>query len=134
MSTPPFISPPAPAELPDWILALKPPDADTAPTQTEENAVFIGLDAELEMLAQTAPDDIEWLAEIVDQPPPLMSSVQAASILEGEIKPARAMRLRRRKRRKMRPADLIVLDLMLALMIVASLGLLFVLKFVLQLF
>jgi len=134
MSTPPFISTPVPAELPDWILALKPPDADTAPTQTEENAVFIGLDAELEMLAQTAPDDIEWLAEIVDQPPPLMSSVQAASILEGEIKPARAMRLRRRKRRKMRPADLIVLDLMLALMIVASLGLLFVLKFVLQLF
>jgi len=134
MSTPPFISTPVPAELPDWILALKPPDADTAPTQTEENAVFIGLDAELEMLAQTAPDDIEWLAEIVDQPPPLMSSMQAASILEGEIKPARAMRLRRRKRRKMRPADLIVLDLMLALMIVASLGLLFVLKFVLQLF
>ena len=134
MSTPPFISTPVPADLPDWILALKPPDADTAPTQTEENAVFIGLDAELEMLAQTAPDDIEWLAEIVDQPPPLMSSVQAASILEGEIKPARAMRLRRRKRRKMRPADLIVLDLMLALMIVASLGLLFVLKFVLQLF
>jgi hypothetical protein len=135
MSTPSFISPPAPAELPDWILALKPPDADVAPVQTEESAVFIGLDAELDLLARTAPDDIAWLAEIVDQPPPLISSTQAASILEGEVRPTPAMRPpRRKRRRKMRATDLFVLDLMLCLMILAILGLAFVLKFVLGLF
>jgi hypothetical protein len=135
MSTSPFVAQPLPAELPDWILALKPPDADAATAPTDDSAVFVGLDAELEVLSQTAPEEIEWLADVADQPPPLVSSAQAASILEGAARPTRAMRSpRHKRRRKMRQMDLLVLDLMLGLMIMAILGLVFALKFVLRLF
>jgi len=55
MSSQPLALSLVPAELPDWILALKPPDADLAgPT---ESAVFIGLDTQLELPMQTNPGD-----------------------------------------------------------------------------
>jgi hypothetical protein len=128
-----YVPPPIPAELPEWILALKPPDADLAAAEPMENAVFLGLDAELESLLQSNPEDVEWLAEVADQPTPIMSRDQAASILEGQAKPAPLPRPVRRKRyRKMRQEELLVLDAMLMLMILAVLALLFILKLLLQ--
>ena len=55
MSSQLLAAPLVPAELPDWILALKPPDADMA--EPTESAVFTGLDTELELPMQTNPGD-----------------------------------------------------------------------------
>jgi hypothetical protein len=50
MSTLPSVAQPLPADLPDWILALKPPDADMATVQTDDCAVFVGLDLMLGLM------------------------------------------------------------------------------------
>jgi hypothetical protein len=133
MSTRPYLPPPVPAELPDWILALKPLEADQPAGGPAESVVFIGLDEELEALLKTNPEDIEWLAQVAEQPLPPMSPDEAASILEGHAKPV-SLPMPHKRRRKMRQAELLVLDALLALMIIAILALVFMLKYVLQLF
>jgi hypothetical protein len=106
----PFVSPPVPAELPDWILALKPPDADvTAPT---EGAAFSSLDAELDALSRADPDELARLAETAEQTAQLMPRDQAGAILEGTVKlaPPRARRRRARKMRRTRCVGTMVLQ------------------------
>jgi hypothetical protein len=112
------VAPLEPAELPDWILALKPSDADVA--EPAENIVFSSLDAKLESLAQVNPDDVTWLAEVAEERPVLMSEFEAAAILEGKAKPAR-LRARRRRPSRWRRNELIILDAILFLMVLAVL-------------
>ena len=135
MSTQALVPPPAEAELPDWILALKPstPDADQgSPT---ESAVFVGLDTELEKLLHTNPEDITWLVETANQPPPPMSQVQAELILEGQLKPAPLVRPRpkRRRRRGLNQSERLALDLMILMMIAALIMMWVVLRYAMQL-
>jgi len=131
MSSQTLASPLVPAELPDWILALKPPDADLA--EPTESAVFIGLDAELELLMQTNPGEVSWLADTTEQTTHLLSRDQADAILEGKVKPAPLPRPRRRRPGKLRQSEVAILDMMLVLMILALLGALIVLRYVLSL-
>jgi hypothetical protein len=132
MSAQVFTEPPVPADLPDWLLALKPPEADLAQPPAEESVVFFGLDAELEALGRSNPQDIEWLAEIAAQPTPLISHAQAESILDGAAKPDTLMRPHRKRRKRigrLRQEETILLDAMLALMILAVLALWLVMRF-----
>ncbi len=131
MSSPTPVSPLVPAELPDWILALKPPDADVV--EPTESAVFIGLDAELESLMQANPGDVSWLADMAEQPPHLLSRDQADAILEGKAKPAPLPRSRRRRPGRLRRSEVTILDIMLILMILTLLGALIVLRYILSL-
>jgi hypothetical protein len=131
MSSPTPVSPLVPAELPDWILALKPPDADVV--EPTESAVFIGLDAELESLMQANPDDVSWLADMAEQPPYVLSRDQADAILEGKAKPAPLPRPRRRRPGRLRRSEVTILDIMLVLMILTLLGALIVLRYILSL-
>lgn len=78
MSTPPFTGEPVPADLPDWILALKPQAPDGTPPPAE--SVFLGLDAELASLSQQNPDDLAWLADTAEQTMSLLEKGQAAQI------------------------------------------------------
>jgi hypothetical protein len=126
MSTQAF-APPIQAELPDWILALKPPEADLAAPM--ESAVFVGLDSELEELVQASPEDLAWLAETAEQTTKLLSVEQAGAILDGKAKPMPALKRRKRRARKMRPSQLLALDLMLVMMIAALLLLALILRF-----
>ena len=130
MSSQPLASPLVPAELPDWILALKPPDADLA--EPTESAVFIGLDAELELLMQTNPGEVSWLADTTEQTTHLLSRDQADAILEGKVKPAPLPRPLRRPGR-LRRSEVAVLDIMLILMILTLLGAWIVLRYILSL-
>jgi hypothetical protein len=131
MSSPTFVSPPVPAELPDWILALKPPDADVA--EPTESAVFIGLDAELELLMQANPGNVSWLADMAEQPPYLLSRDQADAILEGKAKLAPLPRPRHKRPGRLRRSEVAVLDIMLVLMILTLLGTWIVLRYILSL-
>ncbi len=126
MSTQAF-APPVPGDLPDWILALKPPDADLA--APSEGAVFVGLDSELEGLLQANPEDLAWLAETAQQTTKLLSVEQASAIMDGKIKPMPSLKRRKRRSRKMRPSELLVLDLMLVMMIAALLILTLLLRY-----
>ena len=131
MSSPTLAPPPAPAELPDWILALKPPDADVAaPT---ESAVFLGLDAELELLMQTSPGDVSWLADTAEQTTRLLSRDQADAMLEGKAKLAPLPRPRRKRPGRLRRNEVAILDIMLILMILTLLGALIALRYILSL-
>jgi len=131
MSAPTFVSPLVPAELPDWILALKPPDADVA--ESTESAVFIGLDAELELLMQANPGDVSWLADMAEQPPHLLSRDQADAILEGKAKLAPLLHPRHKRPGRLRRSEVAVLDIMLVLMILTLLGTWIVLRYILSL-
>jgi len=118
------LEPPVRAELPDWILALKPPEADTAEL---ESAVFTGLDSELAELMRVNPDELAWLADVAEQAVQRISSDEAAAILEGTRKPTR-IRVRRRRYRRQRTA-LILLNVILFLMVLAVLAALSVLLY-----
>jgi hypothetical protein len=131
MSSQPLASPLVPAELPDWILALKPPDADVA--ESTESAVFISLDAELELLMQANPGDVSWLADMAEQPPHLLSRDQADAILEGKAKLAPLPRPRHKRPGRLRRSEVAVLDIMLVLMILTLLGTWIVLRYILSL-
>ena len=131
MSSPTLVSPLVPAELPDWILALKPPDADVA--EPTESAVFLGLDAELELLMQANPGDVSWLADTAEQTTRLLSRDQADAILEGKAKFAPLPRPRRKRPGRLRRNEVAVLDIMLILMILTLLGALIVLRYILSL-
>jgi hypothetical protein len=131
MSAPTFVSPLVPAELPDWILALKPPDADVA--ESTESAVFIGLDAELELLMQANPGNVSWLADMAEQPSHLLSRDQADAILEGKAKLAPLPRPRHKRPGRLRRSEVAVLDIMLVLMILTLLGTWIVLRYILSL-
>jgi hypothetical protein len=131
MSSPTLVSPPVPAELPDWILALKPPDADMA--ESTESAVFLGLDAELELLMQANPGNVSWLADMAEQPPHLLSRDQADAILEGKAKLAPLPRPRHKRPGRLRRSEVAVLDIMLVLMILTLLGTWIVLRYILSL-
>jgi hypothetical protein len=128
MPSQPLASPPVPVELPDWILALKPADADMA--EPAESAVFSGLDAELEMLMQTKPDEVSWLADSTEQITHLLSRDQADAILEGKAKPVLLHRPRRRRPGKLRRSEVAILDMLLILMILALLAALIILRYV----
>ncbi len=131
MSSQTLGSPLVPAELPDWILALKPPDADvTAPT---ESAVFLGLDAELELLMQANPGDVSWLADTAEQTTHLLSRDQADAMLEGKAKLAPLPRPRRKRPGRLRRNEVAILDIMLILMILTLLGALIALRYILSL-
>jgi len=130
MSSQPLASPLVPAELPHWILALKPPDADMA--EPTESAVFIGLDAELESLMQSNPDEVSWLADVTEQTTHLLSRDQADAILEGKVKSAPLPRPRRRRPGKLRRSEVAILDIMLILMILTLLGALIIVRYVLS--
>jgi hypothetical protein len=131
MSSQPLASPLVPAELPDWILALKPPDADMA--EPTESAVFIGLDAELESLMQSNPDEVSWLADVTEQTTHLLSRDQADAILEGKATPTPLPRPRRKRPGRLRRSEVTVLDIMLVLMILTLLGAWIVLRYILSL-
>lgn len=131
MSSQTLVSPLVPAELPDWILALKPPDADVA--EPTESAVFLGLDAELELLMQTRPDEVSWLADTAKQTTHLLSRDQADAILEGKAKLAPLPRPRRRRPGRLRRSEVAILDIMLILMILTLLGALIALRYILSL-
>jgi hypothetical protein len=131
MSSPTLVSPLVPAELPDWILALKPPDADVA--EPTESAVFIGLDAELELLMQANPGNVAWLADMAEQPPHLLSRDQADAILEGKAKLAPLPRPRHKRPGRLRRSEVAALDVMLVLMILTLLGAWIVLRYILSL-
>lgn len=120
------LAPPVQAELPDWILALKPPDADLA--APAESAVFVGLDSELEGLVQASPEDLAWLAETAEQTTKLLSIEQASAILDGKSEPMPRLKRRRRHSKKMRRSELLALDLMLVMMIAALLILALILR------
>ena len=126
MSTQAF-APPVPGDLPDWILALKPPNADLA--APAESAVFVGLDSELEGLLQASPEDLAWLAETAQQTTKLLSVEQASAIMDGKIKPMPSLKRRKRRSKKMRPSELLVLDLMLVMMIATLLILALILRY-----
>jgi hypothetical protein len=126
MSTQAF-APPVPADLPDWILALKPPEADLA--APVESAVFVGLDLELEGLLQASPEDLTWLAETAQQTTKLLSVEQASAIVDGKVKPMPHLKRRKRRSKKMRPSELLVLDLMLVMMIATLLILALILRY-----
>jgi hypothetical protein len=120
MSAAPFISAPVQAELPDWILALKPSDEELAAAESAEGAAFVGLDAELEALAQTNPDDIAWLAQVADQPLPPVSSLEADSILEGHLPATLTLPPRpapRRRASRLRQNERLIIILMLFMVI-----------------
>ena len=129
MSTQAF-APPVPGDLPDWILALKPPNADLA--APAESAVFVGLDSELEGLLQASPEDLAWLAETAQQTTKLLSVEQASAIMDGKIKPMPSLKRRKRRSKKMRQSELLVLDLMLVMMIATLLILAFILRYLLM--
>ena len=131
MSSPTLVLPPAPAELPDWILALKPPDADVV--EPTESAVFIGLDAELESLMQANPGDVSWLADTAEQTTRLLSRDQADAMLEGKAKLAPLPRPRRKRPGRLRRNEVAILDIMLILMILTLLGALIALRYILSL-
>ena len=131
MSSQTLVSPLVPAKLPDWILALKPPDADVA--EPTESAVFLGLDAELELLMQTRPDEVSWLADTAKQTTHLLSRDQADAILEGKAKLAPLPRPRRRRPGRLRRSEVAILDIMLILMILTLLGALIALRYILSL-
>jgi len=131
VSSQPLTSPLSPAELPDWILALKPADADIA--EPAESAVFSGLDAELESLMQTQPDEVSWLADSAEQMTHLLSRDQADAILEGKAKPAPLPRPHRKRPSKLRRSEVVILDMLLILMILALLGALIIVRYVLSL-
>jgi hypothetical protein len=126
MSTQAF-APPVPAELPDWILALRPPDADLA--AQAESAVFVGLDSELEGLLQASPEDLAWLAETAGQTTRLLSVEQASDIIDGKAKLMPRLKRRKRRSKKMRQNELLALDLMLVMMIAALLILALILRY-----
>jgi hypothetical protein len=128
MSSQPLASSPVPVELPDWILALKPADADIA--ELAESAVFSGLDAELELLMQTKPDEVSWLADSTEQITHLLSRDQADAILEGKVKPVPLLRPRRRRPGKLRRSEVAILDMLLILMILTLLVALIILRYV----
>ena len=133
MSSKAFLSPPVRAELPDWVLALKRPGVDEAILAPTETAVFSELDAELEALSHTDPEELAWLAEDAERTYHLMSRNEAAAILDGEIKPEITPRPKRRRRpNRIRQSELVVLDVMLILMILIILIGLFVLFYVLR--
>jgi hypothetical protein len=123
------LAPPVQAELPDWILALKPHDADLA--QPAESTIFVGLDAELEGLVQASPEDLAWLTETAEQTTQLLSHDQADLILEGKAKPVQRPKRRKRRSKKLRQSELLVLDLMLVMMMAALLIMVFILRFLL---
>lgn len=131
MSSPTLASPLVPAELPDWILALKPPDADVA--EPTESAVFLGLDAELELLMQANPGDVSWLADTAEQTTRLLSRDQADAMLEGKAKLAPLPRPRRKRPGRLRRNEVAILDIMLILMILTLLGALIALRYILSL-
>jgi hypothetical protein len=121
------LAPPVPAELPDWILALKPPGADLA--VATDSMAFVGLDSELEELVQASPEDLAWLTETALQTTKLLSVEQASAILEGKAKPPPSPVRRKRRSKKMRQGDLLTLDLMLVMMIAALLIMVLILRF-----
>ena len=131
MSSQTLVSPLVPAELPDWILALKPPDADVA--EPTESAVFLGLDAELELLMQANPGDVSWLADTAEQTTRLLSRDQADAMLEGKAKLAPLPRPRRKRPGRLRRNEVAILDIMLVLMILTLLGALIALRYILSL-
>ncbi len=121
---------PVQAEIPDWVLALKPPEADTAATEAQfpSGDVFIGLDTELQELAQDNPEELAWLAEIAEQTAEPLSQEEAAASLEGTHKPAPPPRRRRRKS-GLRKSQLVVLGIMMVFMILALLGVFLALRY-----
>jgi hypothetical protein len=133
MSIQAFIPPPVEAELPDWILALKPAMLDADVESPTDSAVFSGLDSELEELLHANPEDITWLAETADQPPLPMSRVQAELILDGQVKPVPIVRPRpRRRRRGLNQSERLALDLMMLMMIAALVMMWIVLHYAMQ--
>jgi len=130
MSSRPIASALVPAELPNWILALKPPDADMA--EPAESAVFSGLDTELESLMQTKPGEVSWLADSAEQVTHLLSRDQADAILEGKEKPTPLLRPHRRRSSKLRRSEAVILDILLILMILTLLGALIIVRYVLS--
>jgi len=131
MSSQPLASSLVPAELPDWILALKPVDADVA--GPAESDVFAGLDTELQLLMQTNPGEVSWLADSTEQMTHLLSRDQADAILEGKAKPVPLLRPRRQRPGKLRRSEVAILDIVLILMILTLLGALIALRYVLSL-
>jgi hypothetical protein len=134
MSAQALVPPLAEAELPDWILALKPATLDADDGSPADSAVFVGLDTELEELLHAHPEDITWLAETANQPPPPVSRVQAELILEGQLKPAPIVRPRpKRRRRGLNQSERLALDLMMLMMIAALIMMWVVLRYAMQL-